>query len=283
MWARSGRSIRKWCGGGAVACAVLLAGPARAQATPTLTFSDEFNGSSLDLTKWSYHQIGPRNDGFFLPGGSVAGGVLTLKTFTELGVHFTTQIASQKLLLLGFEQAYGFFEARLKFNDSPGMWSSFWLQSPTFGNPIGDPATAGVEMDIAEHRVRCVTAPAPTPPATCSPSSDISDRIQQALIWDGYGADSKSAVRLSDPLPGLGNGSWHTWGLAWAPTGLTFYYDGAPIWTEAGPVSQRAEYIVLGSEVGQFFAGAIPPGGYGTSGTTTTNMQVDYVRVWSPG
>ena len=41
------------------------------------------------------------------------------------------------------------------------------------------------------------------------------------------------------------------------------------------------QYIVLGSEVGQFFAGAIPTGGYGTYAASTTNLQVDYVRVWS--
>jgi hypothetical protein len=77
-------------------------------------------------------------------------------------------------------------------------------------------------MDIAEHRARCVTAPPPTPPETRSPDNDISDRIQEALIWDGYGADSKSSVKLSDPLPGLGNGSSHTWGCAGRPPTSTF-------------------------------------------------------------
>jgi hypothetical protein len=37
------------------------------------------------------------------------------------------------------------------------------------------------------------------------------------------------------------------------------------------------------SEVGQFFAGTIPPAGYGSREASTTNMQVDYVRVWSLG
>ncbi|MEA2181628.1 MAG: hypothetical protein QOF69_813, partial [Solirubrobacteraceae bacterium] len=42
----------------------------------------------------------------------------------------------------------------------------------------------------------------------------------------------------------------------------------------------RSQFIILSSEVGRFFAGAIPPVGYGTRQTSTTNMQVDYVRVW---
>jgi beta-glucanase (GH16 family) len=161
----------------------------------------------------------------------------------------------------GFEQTYGYFEARMKFDSLPGQWSAFWLQSPTIGGPPGDPAAAGVEMDIAEHRARCVAAPPPTPPAACAAGNDISDRIQQALIWDGYGAHSKAAVKLSDPLAGIGNSGWHTWGLRWTPADLTFYYDDIAIWSTTGPISRRSEYVILSSEVGEFFAGAIPAAG----------------------
>jgi hypothetical protein len=174
-----------------------------------------------------------------------------------------------------FEQAYGYFEAKLRFNTTSGQWSAFWLQSATIGSPLGDPATAGVEMDIAEHRLRCVSAP-------CVSGNDVTDRIQQALIWDGYDpAISKAAVNLSTPLPGLGNGSWHTYALRWTPTELIFSYDDTPTWTISGPISRRSQYLILSSEVGEFFAGAIPAGGYGSRATSTTNMQADYVRVWS--
>jgi beta-glucanase (GH16 family) len=246
------------------------------------TWSDEFNGLSLDLTRWSHRATGPRHDGILTPDAvSVGGGVLTIKTYTQAGRHYSGMIGTQKVGSVGFEQTYGYFEARVKFNSSPGQWSAFWLHSPTFGNPVGDPETAGVEMDVAEHRRRCVTAPSPTPPETCGPNKDISNRIQQALIWDGYGADSKAAVKLSDPLAGLSNGSWHTWALRWTPTDLTFYYDGAGIWLQTSPISRRSQYMILSSEVGAFFAGAIPRTGYGSRQTSTTNMQVDYVRVWS--
>jgi hypothetical protein len=62
---------------------------------------------------------------------------------------------------------------------------------------------------------------------------------------------------------------------------MTFYYDGAAIWSTSGPISRRSQYLILSSEVGQFFAGAIPAGGYGSRETSRTNMQVDYVRVWA--
>ena|GEM_PF-1592326 len=251
---------------------------------PTLapmSWSDEFAGSALDLTRWSYRASGPRFDATVTPAAvSVGDGALTIKTYTEEEEHYVGMIGSYRHAGGGFEQTYGYFEARVKFDNAAGQWSAFWLQSPTLGNPLDDPAAAGVEMDIAEHRTRCVDAPAPTPPQTCSPTNDISDRIQQALIWDGYGPESKSAVKLSDPLTGLGNGSWHTWALRWTPTDVTLYYDGLPTWFQNGPISRRDEYMILSSDVGEFFAGPIPAGGYGSREETSTKMQVDYVRVW---
>jgi beta-glucanase (GH16 family) len=297
---------RGWLVGGLIAPAALVAAPAAgavvrtgslvgrdalrsaqartAQAVVPLdpAWSEEFDGSTLDLTRWSHRATGPRHDGILTPDAvSVGDGVLTIKTYTESGQHFSGMISTQRQGSVGFEQTYGYFEARVKFNSSPGQWSAFWLQSPTLGNPVGDPAAAGVEMDIAEHRVRCVAAPLPTPPSTCAAGNDISDRTQLALVWDGYGVDSRSAVKLSDPLAQLGNGSWHTWALRWTPTELTFYYDDDAIWSIDGPISRRSQYAVLSSEVGQFFAGAIPAAGYGSRETSTTAMQVDYVRVWA--
>jgi beta-glucanase (GH16 family) len=271
----------------ATLAAALGVGAPVAAAAPTsldvLSWSDEFNGSSLDSTRWAHRASGPRHDGVLTPDAvSVGGGVLTIKTYTEGGTHYSGMISTHARGGEGFEQAYGYFEARIKFHNRPGQWSSFWLQSRTIANPIGDPASAGVEMDIVEHRARCVEAPAPTPPATCSASSDITDRAQQALIWDGYGPESKSSVKLTDPLAGLGNDSWHTWALRWTPTELTFYYDDTPTWTMTRPISRQAQYVILSSEVGEFFAGTIPASGYGTRATSTTNMQVDYVRAYTP-
>jgi len=263
-------------GAGTLAPAAVRSATAPAPLDPP-TWSDEFNGSSLDLTRWGYRAEGARHDGILTRDAvSVGNGALTNKTYTEAGKHYSGMISTQKSGSAGFEQTNGYFEARVKFNSAPGQWSAFWLQSPTIGSPLGDPATAGVEMDIAEHRARCVmTANAP-----CSVAGDISNRIQQALIWDGYGPASKATVKLSDPPAGLGNDSWHTWALRWTPNDATFYYDDLALWSMTGPISRHSQYIILSSEVGQFFAGAIPPAGYGSRQTTTTNMQVDWVRVW---
>jgi hypothetical protein len=271
-----------------VALSVVPAGTlqvAAAQPPPglgQLTWSDEFTGATLDLTRWSHRATGARNDGILTPNAvSVGGGLLTIKTYTDAeDKHHSGMISTERDgSTTGFEQRYGYFEARVKFNNAPGQWSAFWLQTPKNGEPPADPARAGVEMDIAEHRTHCGTAARST--QACGSHDDIENAIQEGLIWDGYDEDSRSKVQLSDPLPGLDNGSWHTWGLRWTPTGLTFYYDDTAIWSKAGPISRRSQFIVLSSEVGRFFAGAIPRAGYGSMRTTTTTMQVDYVRAWA--
>jgi hypothetical protein len=50
-------------------------------------WSDEFDGSGLDLTRWSYRATGQRHDGVLTPeAASVADGLLTIKTYTEAGL-----------------------------------------------------------------------------------------------------------------------------------------------------------------------------------------------------
>lgn len=247
-------------------------------------WADEFDGTSLDRARWNHRASGPRLDGILTPDAvSVADGIMTIKTYTEGGRHYSGMISTQHLdgSPAGFEQTYGTFEARMRFHTSPGQWSAFWMQSPTIGEPVGAPEQAGVEMDIAEHRSRCVNAPPPLPVQTCGPDSDVSGRIQRALIWDGYADGHKHVTSFSNPLPGLGNGSWHTFGVRWTPSGVTFSYDGEPQWSTAAAVSRRSQYLILSSEVGRAFAGAPPLGGYGSRASSTTNMQVDWVRVWA--
>jgi beta-glucanase (GH16 family) len=234
-----------------------------------LVWSDEFNGTSLDATKWSVNEPGVWGDAInSASSASVANGALTITTYTDpaSGKNYAAVLGTQGRYLT----TYGYFESRIKFSSSPGMWSAFWLESPTVGKPIGDPVTAGVEIDVTEHR------------ATDDVGASITGRYNTALHWDGYGADHKFVSHLNGPVAGLGNGSWHTYGLWWNPQGYTFYLDDVPMWTKSSPLSAAAEYMLLSSEVqDNSWAGFIPSGGYGSLAASTTNMQVDYVHVYS--
>ena len=233
-----------------------------------LAWNDEFSGTSMDTTKWRHWLPGARRSAVNSPSAvSVAGGELTISTYTSGGTHYTGMISTQDT----YPYTYGYIEARINYDSSPGMWSAFWMQSPTMGNPVGSPNTAGTEIDICEHR------------AVDGSGVSRDGNIGGVIHWDGYGADHKSYGYDSGNL-GLGTG-YHVYGMEWTPSQQKFYIDGVLRWTinnaTGSPVSQRSEFIILSSEVEDGgWSSAVPVGGYGTLATTTTKMVVDYVRVY---
>jgi beta-glucanase (GH16 family) len=234
-----------------------------------LVFQDEFDGSSLDTSRWRVY-TGPRRDAVMTADAlSVADGALRFTTYTEGGVHHAGFISSEG----AFATTYGWFEARIRFDDAPGEWCSFWLMTPTIARPLGDPATAGVEIDVAEHRV-----------IDDGGWTALADYVQETLLWDGYDINEKQVKNLT-LAPGAApvQGAWHVYAVHWTDTAYTFYIDGVPIWTTSAAVSRRTQFVNLTCEVlNGSWAGNIPPGGYGTRAASPTGMQVDWVRAWQP-
>lgn len=244
----------------------LLFAPPGAGAVPAgyvLTFEDEFDGTTLDASKWDHRLPGPRRDAVNTPDAVRLDGEghLVIDTWTEDDVHYTGMIGTEGL----FAQRYGWFEARIDFDGSPGMWSAFWLQSPTLGAIIGDPGSSGVEMDIVEHDLFGSQAGAPY--------------WHGGLHWDGYGAHHKVRSRAI-AVPDIADG-FHTFALEWTPDALRFYYDDQLMWAPQPIISHVAQYMILSSEVLDSFLTAIPEGGYGSRDESTTRMRVDWVRAWA--
>jgi beta-glucanase (GH16 family) len=230
-----------------------------------LVWHDEFDGAALDEGKWKI-AVGPRRSGLNARDAiEVKGGLLSVVTFTDAnGVHHSGHVNTT------FAPTYGFFEARVRFLDSVGQWCSFFLYPETIGDPLGDPGTAGVEMDIFEHR------------DIDDGGWDLRDMIQVGLNWDGFGQDWKKANRMlahpdGEPL----SHAWHTYAALWTDSAVTFYIDEQPIWTTSAAISHRSEPVYLACEViDGSWAGFIPAGGYGTRETSSTRMEVDWIRVW---
>ena len=261
-------------------CSALLAVPAGV-GVGSLQWSDEFNGSSLNLSNWAYRPWPTEADSHFTPNAvSVANGVLTMQVYTQNGTNYDGYIQSAQQNTSGvytktlFDTTYGYIEARMLFQTAPGEWNAFWMISTTVGNPVGQPQTAGTEIDVVEHNKGSQS------------SGDVSSYYNTAIHWDGYGAFAKSESHLNGPVTGLGNGSWHKYGLLWTPASYQFYYDDVLVWTASPstPVSHRSEFLLLSSEIQNgSWAGNIPPGGYGAKDSMQTYFQVDYVRVYAIG
>jgi beta-glucanase (GH16 family) len=234
-----------------------------------LALDEPFDGSTLDATRWTAMD-GPRRDARATPAAvTVSGGVLTLTTSTENGVHETGFVTTEGKFL----QRRGYFEARIRFHDAPGSWCAFWLLSPTIGVPRGDPGKAGSEIDVVEHRV--------TDP---SGWDALADMVQVAVNWDGYGANRRNVNHVGALPDGAKvQGEWHTYGVLWTTESYTFYVDGVAFWSTSTALSNVAQDVRLTCEVEDAsWAGQVPAGGYGPRGVSTTRMDVDWVRVWRP-
>ena len=99
----------------------------------TLYWSDEFNGSSLDTSKWTY-EIGNGNWGwgngeaqyYTNSNDSVSDGVLTIQGRKEhMGEqdYTSTRIKTQGKVKF----TYGYVEAKIALPVVSGMWPAFWM------------------------------------------------------------------------------------------------------------------------------------------------------------
>lgn len=118
----------------------------------TLTFSDEFDGDSLDTTKWRAHDGGGvRKGGYWsLDQARVEDGNLIITTqYIEDGEKgpdwYTCGLDTAKSHL----QTYGYFECRCILPKGQGLWSAFWMTNSNVWKESDD-ATQGAELDIME-------------------------------------------------------------------------------------------------------------------------------------
>ena len=107
-----------------------------------LQFDDEFDGTSVDGTKW---RLGEHYSGIAGAGGnspqniSVSGGILNLKaeqravTFSGTSYSYATGEVST---FFNYRQQNGYIEARIKYPAVTGLWPAFWLMPPGTGSPL---------------------------------------------------------------------------------------------------------------------------------------------------
>ncbi len=131
-----------------------------------------------------------------------------------------------------FSQAYGYFECKVKFPKSKGLWSAFWLQSSNM-RKIGNDGKDGTEIDVFESAFINSKTP----------------KMGHALLWDGYGSDSKCEDYVTTDVSDLYDG-YHTYALKWTPEYYVFYIDGKATWaTDAGGVSTVKEFLRFTVEI----------------------------------
>lgn len=169
-----------------------------------LIFSDEFNGTSLDTTKWNatsynYHGLNAYNPAMV----SVTGGhlVLQLQHIPWLGQAYSGgQVDTDHL----FTPTYGYFEARLQAARGSGLHSSWWLWP--------DDNVWPPELDIVEIR-GMLPSDAYLSHHWFDPDVPLRD--------GGYSAYNKKVFHGPDFTQGF-----HVFGMEWSPTAIIWYIDG---------------------------------------------------------
>ncbi len=239
-----------------------------------LTFSDEFDGDTLDTSKWRAHNSeGVRRGGYWTTDmAKVEDGNLVITTkYLEDGKFgagwYTSGISTQDR----FSQKYGYFECRCILPEGQGLWSAFWLTNPNVSKVLHD-ATKGTEIDVFE-----------------SPFSHLKgerrNKVTSNLHYNGYDLQTKyKNIKITN----IGNDpykNYNTYGLLWTPDEYVIYINGYEVAkSHYGGVSQEEEYMILSCEIEG--AAARPTGGWSGNiekndkSTFSAEYKVDYVRAY---
>lgn len=233
---------------------------AQSSVTDTLVmiWNDEFEGTSIDNSKWDYCPNWFRQGGSYWADENAwvdGNGLLKLNVTESNDSVYCGAIRTHNK----YNQQYGYFEVSCKVPQIQGGWAAFWMMP--YGNKVGDQGDDGTELDIFES------------------INGWNGKIQHALHWDGYGAEHQSD-KYSMTNWGLYDGDFHKFGMMWTPQEYIFYIDDVETWrTSAGGVADVEQYMKLTMEV----SNQTWPGDWDNQTTKPITWAIDYVRTYAYG
>ena len=249
-----------------------------------LVFRDEFSASSFSGKKlkwgnkwnkieylnrhapdWRKHQS--RENALVVPGKEKKTSFVRLKGVYGKYKSQSDQTGKQETFACGgiftdktFSFRYGYVEVRARFDCAKGVWPAIWLLPKSGGWPNGG------EIDIMEH---------------LNHQKHVWQTIH--LLRNSGSGDSSNTVH---PQPAINDvTAWHTYGVEWAPSRITFYVDGKKTgtFTPEGfthwPFDREVEfYLLIDQQIGGNWPGQANPEQLKAK---SANFDIDYVRVYS--
>jgi beta-glucanase (GH16 family) len=226
-----------------------------------LIWNDEFNGTQLDSSKWRYRYPGWREGTIVAPQSVALDGQGHLRLSTQMigNTLNVGMIGTQQT----FQQKYGYFEARIKFQQQQGHHGAFWLQSPTFGQYLNNPGRSGAEIDVAEY----------------FGNNWSNGGTGQAVYWNPYSSPQHQGVTTAPNLkPLIGSSEladdFHIFGLQWTEQAYIFSIDGRETFRTSAGLSHVPQYMVLSLLSSGWERSLLP------IEKLPDAMTVDYVRVY---
>jgi len=237
----------------------------------TPTFREEFDGTAIDLTKWNIYtpNYWDKQSHFSKENVIVNHGVATLRFAKKKGRHNDDPNGKETDYATGYidtygkwVQRYGYFEARMKIPQAPGLWPAMWLM-PDRGLTTGeqwkraDTGHGGMEFDVMEYLSRWGQY-----------------RFNVAFHWDGYGKEHKQTgsqcVYVEHDAEGF-----ITTGLLWLPGKAVVYNNGRVVaqW-ESSRISNIPSQIMFTHVTGGWDNNRLD------AATLPDDFVIDYVRCW---
>lgn len=231
-----------------------------------LVFDDEFDGTSLDTTKWSYNYPWGNTHNhraYCAPENvSVANGLLRIKAENKRHPKAPQTVKSDgKTLSLDYTSGAvntkgkfgittGYIEGRFKMPGTTGFWPAFWTLNTTGEWPP--------EIDILE--------------ILCHAPNELHTNYHYGPSWDNKWSfyTKKTVADLSK--------DFHTFAVEWAPGYMKWFLDGVQV----GNTFTNSEWIAQAQNMYLIINLAI--GGWESNPDSTTvwpsYYECDWVRVW---
>ncbi len=226
-----------------------------------LIWQDEFDGSSLDTTKWKV-DVGGNGWGNNESQYYTAQGNLNIQnsllTITAKAEQFgNNQYTSAKIKTEGkFNVRFGKIETRMKCPMGQGLWPAFWMLGSNHST-IGWPKCG--EIDVIEH-------------------INSETKVHGTAHWDNVGHIYWGGIINNDPT------QFHNYSIIWDSTKIQWFMDDQ-IYYQLNTLNgvngteefQNSFYLILNLAVG----GNWP--GYPNANTIfPAEMLVDYIKVYQP-
>lgn len=235
--------------------------------TYQIVWSDEFNGTEIDSSKWSF-EIGRGDNGwgnselqyYKAENSQITDGklIITAKKEDFNGANYT----SSRIITRGkFDFTYGKVEVRAKLPKGQGIWPAIWMLGSNIGS-VGWPKCGELDiMELLGHEP---------------------NKIYGTAHGPGYSGSSGIGENYTLPS-GNFNEEFHIFKTEWDNEGIKWFVDDICYHTltkseadsRGGWVFNNDFFILLNLAVG----GAWPKNPDSTT-TFPQTMEVDYVRVW---
>ena len=231
-----------------------------------LVFNDDFDGDTLDTTKWGYNYSwghSHNHAAWCVPENVIVkDGILTLKGENKqhpdaVGKQGTFNNKKYDIIYTSgavnthhkYNFDYGYFEARMKMPKGKGMWPAWWMLKD------GWPP----EIDMLE--------------VLCSKPNELHVNFHYGPAWtEHYSHEQVLNLGYST------SDDFHTYGFEWTPDYMRYYVDGVQVghdFTNKSAIKEATGmYMILNLAIDGW------DGKPDSSTVWPAEFKIDYVRAW---